>query len=130
MEEQEIKTIYGTFVEELQKYEAMPLEPISPTESAYDKIKKHRTQLRKMGRIVQTFPESGIGKTKRFAEILINYFEYSLFIIEFGFGVRTDIWQRDYYQRLRDRIPDAVQKWKEHATTLELSMKPLANTIE
>ena len=76
------------------------------------------------------FPDIGSRDTQRYALAIISFYEYSVNILSWSSGLRTDVWQRDYYTRLRDRIPGSVQKWKDHVQTLELIMKPLTNVIE
>ena len=126
----EVKTIYGTFVEELTKYEALPLNAPTAEEDGRLKFKKHYLMLRKLQRMAHGFPDTGSRDTQRYALAIISFYEYSVNILSWSSGLRTDVWQRDYYTRLRDRIPGSVQKWKDHVQTLELIMKPLTNVIE
>jgi hypothetical protein len=52
-------------------------------------------------------------------------------VVSFSSGLRMDNWQRDYYKRLRDRNPVALENWKNHEKTIELVMKQQnQNTIE
>ena len=126
----EVKTIYGKFVDELTKYEAIPLIAPGPDEDGRHNFKKHYMLFRKLQRMAHAFPDTGTIDTQRHALNIINFYEYSVNILAWSSGIRQDIWQRDYYTRLRDRIPGSVQKWKDHVQTLELTMKPLANIIE
>ena len=127
-----VKTIYGTFVDEVAKYNLLPIEAPGPTEDGRLKFKKHYIQLRKLTRLSNAFPDTGDRLTMRLAQALINYYEYGINIVAWSSGTRTDNWQRDYYARLQARpnVANAVELWKKHVETLELTMKPIANTIE
>lgn len=125
----DVKTIYGTFVDELNAYLAMPIVPPDDTESGRTKFKKHYVQLRKLINLINRFPDTGSRDTQNLATRAVNYYEYALNIITYDSGINRDVWQRDYYARLRDRHPDAVAKWQQHATTLELTLKKATNTI-
>lgn len=126
----DVKTIYGTFVEELTKYEAMPIEAPLATESGVDKFRKHHVFLRKLRRLIISFPDTGSRETQRLAQAAIDFLEYSMQVVSFSSGLRMDNWQRDYYKRLRDRNPVALDNWKNHEKTIELVMKQTQNTIE
>jgi hypothetical protein len=128
-EEVEVKTIYGTFVEGLNVYVAMPIEPPTDEENGRTKFKKHYLQIRKLTRLINSFPDTGVRETQNKATRLLAYYEYCLNIIAYGSGTGRDNWQRDYYTRLRDRYPDSITRWQEHLPTLELTLKKAANTI-
>jgi len=127
----DVKTIYGTFVEELAKYMVMPIEAPLATESGQEKFRKHQVFLRKLRRLIISFPDTGSRETQRLAGAAIDFLEYSMQVVSFSSGLRMDNWQRDYYKRLRDRNPSALDIWKNHEKTIELVMKqPEQNIIE
>ena len=128
-EDVEVKTIYGTFVEGLNIYLAMPIVPPTDEENGRTKFKKHYLQLRKLSRLINSFPDTGIRETQNRATRLVSHYEHCLNIVAYGSGTGRDNWQRDYYTRLRDRYPDSITKWAEHLPSLELTLKKAANTI-
>jgi hypothetical protein len=127
--EVDVKTIYGTFVDELNSYLALPIVPPEDNEAGRTKFKKHYIQLRKLINLINRFPDTGSRDTQNLATKVVNYYEHSLNITTYDTGINRDTWQRDYNIRLRDRYPDAVAKWNQHAKTLELTLKKATNTI-
>jgi len=125
----EVKTIYGTFVDELNAYLALAIVPPEENETGRVKFKKHYSQLRKLHQLVNRFPDTGSRETQNLATRLVTQYEYLLNIVTYNSGVNRDVWQRDYYARLRDRNPDCIEKWNVHVSTLELTLKKAANTI-
>ena len=73
----DVRTIYGTFVDELTKFEAMPMEAASAEENGSVKFKKHLLLLRRLNRLANGFPDTGSRDTQRLALAIINYYEYS-----------------------------------------------------
>jgi hypothetical protein len=127
--EVEIKTVYGTFVEGINNYLALPSEPPSETESGRTKFDKHFKLLRKIERLIPNFPETGSRETQNLAIRLVEYYKNCVNVLCFGSGLNSDIWQRDYYARLRDRHADCIDRWQKHVSNLELTLKKEMNTI-
>jgi len=126
----EVRTIYGTFVEELDKYQQMPIVAPTAEESGREKFRKHLVCVRKLRRLIQAFPDTGSRETQRLAGATVDFLEYSVHQTSFSSGLNADNWQRDYYKRLKERNPKALETWKEHVKNIELVMKPSANVIE
>lgn len=124
----EVKTIYGTFVDELEKYNKMTIEAPTAEENGAEKFRKHHVALRKMRRLINSFPDTGSRETQRCAGATIDFLEHNLNHIMFSSGTRADNWQRDYYRRLRDRNPSALETWKNHVQKIELVLKPVDET--
>jgi hypothetical protein len=121
----EVKTIYGTFVDELEKYNKMTIEAPTAEENGAEKFRKHHVALRKMRRLINSFPDTGTRETQRCAQATIDFLEHTLNHVMFSSGTRADNWQRDYYKRLRDRNPGALETWKNHVEKIELVLKPV-----
>jgi hypothetical protein len=129
VEDVEVKTIYGTFVDGLNAYLLLPIVPPTDEENGRSKFKKNYLQLRKLNRLINSFPDTGARETQNRATRLVSYYEHCLNIIAYGSGTGRDNWQRDYYTRLRDRYPDSLTKWQEHLPSLELTLTKAVNTI-
>jgi hypothetical protein len=125
----EVLTIYGTFVNEMNKYEEMPIEPPTVEENGADKFRKHFVCLRKLRRLIVSFPDTGSRDTQRLATTVVDFLEHSLQVVNFSSGLRMDNWQRDYYKRLKDRSPEAMKNWKAHLKNIELVMKPATQNV-
>ena len=129
----EIKTLYGTFNDELTKFEELftKLRQIEPTEDGMEVTKPLGNSLRKLQKIVRDFPtNTAASGTTRLANSVLAYYDNAIRVIWLSNGTRKNDYERLHYERARDRYRDEKFLWKEHAKTLDLVIAKPANTIE
>jgi len=129
-QETQVKTIYGKFVDELAKFNAMEIVAPTQLEDGRTKSRPYKVKLQILRRILNNFPNTGSATTSRLGSRLLDYHDNNINVmVIYTSGLRADDWSRQYYERLRDRCADSVEKWEEHVKTLELVFTNPTNDI-
>jgi hypothetical protein len=130
-EQEQQKTIYGKFVDELAKFKKMEIIVPKDYEDGKLKAKPFLSKLSRLRIILAKFPNSPIKETATIAEKLITYYYHDInYRIIYTSGTRADPFHREYEKRCRDRhTKSPVEHWDEHVKTLELTFSNPINEI-
>jgi len=126
----EIKTPFGIFNDIFEQIntEFDSIVPLTVTEDGYSKYRSINMKIQKARKIARDFPRL-TNNTQVVAEQALLHFEHKYNIYLYTGGVRNSTLNARYYADRAEKSKDAIEGWRNHATTLELVVKPI-NTIE
>jgi hypothetical protein len=126
----EIKTPFGSFNDILEEIisDFDKIVPITAEEDGYLKYKYLFNKIAKARKIARDFPTLTTN-TQTLADAVLRYFDHKYNALIYNGGIRNSPRNVIYYTETADKCKYSIEAWRNHATSLELIVKPL-NTIE